>query len=1139
MCSSDLIPASALYSSSQARAVLAWQEAKGTKYEDVLKGEMDSVLRGVALSYDREKKRKAATEKLKNELGIKELDVGSVTVITSKDTQYGKWGGMSGEAFKGVPEKYKDKPVQVIVGIGPEGSDGLAVLGDVASGGKMGYEAVLIRNEKKWAANKEALATLRAKNFVFISGGSSDSCSNTWSKSSAKVSYYELGNNQRFPAVVPFDLQNGWYAWVRNSGGGIGSDFVKGYEASGDVNNLYVCNIGDNGLMETGNGDDLCQNGHKHTIGAIGKSISCPKLDFDDLYEKARRAIQEAQDKYKTKGRINILGNDIEIGRPSGANNGVECQDFMSPEDCLLMFNVCDPVICPPSRCDFGGKFPVSDVIQTGIIGSLVLCAPNAKEGIKIPICLSGVHAGLDSYLSILKSEKQCLEHSLETGELVGICDQITSIYKCEFFWRQLSPLMDQLVPGIIDYAVTGGRVRGGGEYALVSESWNTMKKSASYFKDVYAQNAFRAFNIRSTQEIGSTVCKAFVGSSVPGSASFIEDLLKPESPSQFYAQFSEKLFTEATVPSTSQYKVYFHISAGNDQGVQYKVYLKNPPATSYYASTPEVSVKSGYIAAGSAADESVDFTAPSGYKELCVVINARKECGFKQVTSSFGLDFISKKYTEDQVEDKDIRTEKQCISGSPSSLSMAQLNLQSGAEEMMNPEISLRGIVRVCATENPDAGVVSEDYVVCGKTKDCSKGFECDADLGRCVDKAKTGAFERSGSRWKDVGYCGDSRLRCWLDVNSVKDDLEALETFTGGSYDALNQARGLIDGGRCNLECVAKLLAKARGDISQLAVSSRESVVEKGEKIVADLDNVTGTDKKAGAGTNGDRAEALSLKASVWRLLSLLGVEGWVEKKKDKRPVVDVEDLSLNCAEFCAGTHDDSSDEGLDKSKCEDKSNGYYRTDECCCFDNSNVIDVEPVIKETEEIKEIKNYIVESEGKKNSVYEISGVKHIGIGHEVTIEDRKVFGELFKCDEICFNKLTKGEGSLTSVQVEELFDRDIVIYVDRTIGLFPNYDSYPVYVKMALVSAVYRGEMKDTHKTVKLINADLSEGGGVIEGYSVGNERERWLAVSLEYLKRDDYENAIENNLGGIKIRMDANAKMFLCYSEGKEECE
>ena len=81
---------------------------------------------------------------------------------------------------------------------------------------------------------------------------------------------------------------------------------------------------------------------------------------------------------------------------------GYECEDFMSPGDCQLMFNVCDPVICPSSRCDLGGKMKVANVVQSGIIGSIALCLQNIKEGIIIPVCLTGIHAGIDNWITIL-----------------------------------------------------------------------------------------------------------------------------------------------------------------------------------------------------------------------------------------------------------------------------------------------------------------------------------------------------------------------------------------------------------------------------------------------------------------------------------------------------------------------------------------------------------------------------------------------------------------------------------------------------------------------------------------------------------------------------------------------------------------
>jgi hypothetical protein len=758
------------------------------------------------------------------------------------------------------------------------------------------------------------------------------SCSNVWPRGTAKVSYYEAGDNKGLPAIVPFDLREGWYAMVSNSGGTFIDDSPQGYTASGDVRHFKICNIGANGLMQNCAGDDVVKTFNINTAGDISKFGECPNVDAKRLYEKAREAIRQASQQYGEK-QVNIFDEMVELGRPMSQVGGFECQDFMSPSDCKMMFNVCDPVICPPSRCDFGGKFPVSDVIQTGVIGSLVLCLPNAKEGIFMPVCLSGVQAGLDAYLSILKSERECLETSLESGELVGICDQISSIYKCEFFWRQMAPLMDQLIPGVIEFAVGGGSVRGGGEYALAEQSWNSMRKGVDYFKNVYAQNAMRAFNVRSTQEVGSSVCKAFVGTSVPGSADFIEDLLAPESPSQFYAQFSEQLFTEATVPSTSQYKVYYHIFAGKDQGVQYKIYMRNPPASSYYATNPEVAVKSGYIAAGSSADESVDFTAPSGYKELCVVINAQEECGFKQVTTDFGLDFISKKYVEEQAGEEDIKTEKECISGSPSALSMASLNIEAGVDEVINPEIAMRGIVRICASANPESGISSGNAAVCEEDSDCGRGFECSS--GKCVDKGGSGTVESSGGRWKDVGYCGDASLRCWLDVDSVKDDLEAVSAIEGKSIRVLDERRGLIENERLGLEGVSAVLASAREGIKKLATEGGlQKAEEEGKRIVGELETVIGNEVGAGAGTNGNRAEALSLKASVYRLLSMLKIESDIENKTGG-PVVDSRDSAVGGGELGIGSRESVvgdegegvfGDVGLGARSCGDCGGGFF---------------------------------------------------------------------------------------------------------------------------------------------------------------------------------------------------------------------
>ena len=60
------------------------------------------------------------------------------------------------------------------------------------------------------------------------------------------------------------------------------------------------------------------------------------------------------------------------------------------------------------------------------------------------------LHAGLDNWISVKKAYVDCLQTSIDTGETVGICDEINSIYTCEFFWKQSIPSNKIMIPKII-----------------------------------------------------------------------------------------------------------------------------------------------------------------------------------------------------------------------------------------------------------------------------------------------------------------------------------------------------------------------------------------------------------------------------------------------------------------------------------------------------------------------------------------------------------------------------------------------------------------------------------------------------------------------------------------------------------------
>jgi hypothetical protein len=560
----------------------------------------------------------------------------------------------------------------------------------------------------------------------------------------AEVRYYETEPYKGLPAIVPFDVSNGWYASVKSTlpiGGAI-----RAYDDSGRVSSFYLCNVGRNGREEfnSGIGDDICEMINLGTGQPFNQFHGLDEGEASRLVSQAVEAIRQASRAHRTgvsDVRLSIPGlpaQTIKVGTPYTNIPDIQCQDFMSPSDCNLLFNVCDPVVCPSSRCDLDGNYPVQDVIQSGIVGSIALCLPNFPE-VKVPICLSGVHAGIEGYLSVVDSYQQCLQTSLDTGQTVGICDEIYSIHMCEFFWRQSLPLAQVAIPKIIG-TVLGQNVRGGGEYLGVQDAWSNAEQSVDYFTQYYAANSYQAFKARSAEGVGGEVCKNFVSVLNPQGGNLLDALTEPDVPAQFYGRFDEIPFTTATNPPISQYKVFYHIYAGKDVPAYYEVYLRDPTGSSFYQDTAfRRIVAKGFIAVGDYATETRDFTAPSGYKQLCIIVNGREECGFKQVSTDFSVNYITDKYMQEQASQRDIKSETQCISGSPSAYSLLNPNLQAGAEEVLNPAIYNRGIIRICATDNP------------GRNSDATAGIE--------------------GARWKDVGYCDNTKMRCWLDAESVRD--------------------------------------------------------------------------------------------------------------------------------------------------------------------------------------------------------------------------------------------------------------------------------------------------------------------------------------------------------------------------------
>ena len=443
---------------------------------------------------------------------------------------------------------------------------------------------------------------------------------------------------------------------------------------------------------------------------------------------------------------------------------GSSCIDFMSPSDCRLMFNACDPVICPTSRCNLGGNWQVEDqgissVAQTGIIGSTVLCAPNFPEVI-MPVCITGIVSGLQNLRSIIAGYRECLIVSKVEGRSVGICDKIRSFGVCEILWKEGIAIMN-IKEGLI--GAIGKKIfsapEGGGEYSAFQQSFDNSMDTMKFFTQEYAKNIFAQYNGGSLPEIGATICKSAIFGKAPGIGTFFDQITRPESPPQFTATLDETPFTDITNKPQSIYNLFYHIYAGENQDIRYSIYLQTKDFTGSQVMPPLYLIRSRPLPREQFASESVSVQRPSGYQEVCVEISSQAygkdvQCGFGKVSTSYFLHYVNDEFTQSELR-KDIDSEEECV---PETGRITTYGYQGD---------DLKGGLYSYPTQNTPGGQViggvvgsfSSGLLNTGIVRKCS---QFDPDVGTPADN------------WKPIGDCGkDERGReigtCWLHTPSV----------------------------------------------------------------------------------------------------------------------------------------------------------------------------------------------------------------------------------------------------------------------------------------------------------------------------------------------------------------------------------
>ena len=333
-----------------------------------------------------------------------------------------------------------------------------------------------------------------------------------------------------------------------------------------------------------------------------------------------------------------------------------------------------------------------------------------------------------------------------------------------------------------------------------------------------------KAYKFDDFESIGTEFCRNFIGVDLPTKLkNGLGILSEPESPAQFNAYFSESLYEDISVPSRSQYKVTYQIYAGKNEGLSYKVYLKNPPA-SYINVNPTYEVASGYLEADDGKIDTPTFVTVSGYSTLCVSLNGVESCGFGSVTSSLAGEYIKEKYVEEEVSKNKITTEKDCISSNPSIIDIDGKNIE------------LLGITRICASSNPNNNVNNLE------------------------------------NKWVEVGYCNNENIKCWLDVESIQEDFNAINLesnksildslISGDSYEKILQG----------YEDVREDILRLKSSIEEFSFKSLKIILTEEESLMNSLDKIIGI---SGKGTNKDKAEAISLKVQFYQLLYEKSIE------------------------------------------------------------------------------------------------------------------------------------------------------------------------------------------------------------------------------------------------------------------------
>ncbi len=538
----------------------------------------------------------------------------------------------------------------------------------------------------------------------------------------------------------------------------------------------------------------------------------------------------------KASKRDMVICNGVEYAiRNDPAIKGPACVEFYSPTECKLLFNACDPVLCPSSRFDLGGEWRVDNVAETGIIGSTILGLHNfgipgtdiGFDGgqVVMPICITGVYAGLQNIRTVLMEYSDCLKRSLVDDESVGICDMLRSYYICDVLWKEAIAIFN-IKSGLVGTVLKSIHDDEGSEYTDFDASMDQSINGLKYFTQSYAKNTFAQFSGGALPEIGAEVCKAAVYGKVPGVGSFTDRLMQPESPPQFTAIMDVVPYSDIPFPPQATYKVYYRMYAGANEPISFSVYLKHQAIDGQSGLPIAWLVRNKRLTPDAFDSENIDFNAPEGYNQVCMTYSSptygvREECGFGKTTSGFAVNYIAQKMAEKEAGQEGIQTAEQCNpSGSSLSGPYTSTTSKVGAVAVGGFSSGLleTGIIRVCSTFPPGEDVDWKEVGECWEGPKPNEGrhlgycwlhlpsaekivtkYSVNKDIDwnnfeKTLPNATQGAVDRISEYARKLGL-----RSVYLTTEDIEEAEKRIETaISNGKYEeAINIYRDVIDNG------------------------------------------------------------------------------------------------------------------------------------------------------------------------------------------------------------------------------------------------------------------------------------------------------------------------------------------------------